>query len=338
MILDKKVNFTLGYFATTAPRDLVMKSSYVYYTSNLVWAIPPGRENTPLEKLLKPFQTAVWMTFTSILIISFAAVKWIQTKLPKKAQNFAFGEKINDPMLNIVNIILGGSLPALPTRNFARTILAIFMIYCFIMQNSYKGSLFQFMQSTVREREVRNTEEMMQQKFKFYMMETAKDLLASMPQILNQSEYKNRTGFTKMFDEVVKPDFKGGLLTSVDHIAYRNIQASPHKFFRHCPEVLMTYNIVIYMHKQTCFAEQLTNIITNLVNGGMVRNWASKFIDQKFLKRFPTSKTSGLNVKQLSGAFILFGVGLVLSFLAFLYEKCFNRVEKAKLLTITFRT
>jgi hypothetical protein len=330
MILDKEVNLTLGYFATTASREFAMKSSYVYYTSNLVWAIPPGRENTPLEKLMKPFQKAVWISFLGTLVLSVAAVKIVQLKFPKPMKDFVFGPRVHDPLLNIVNIILGGSLPTLPTRNFARTILAIYMIYCFILQNSYKGSLFQFMQSTIREKEVKTVDEMLANKFNFYMMAGSRDLLANMPKVLERTIYKSRLGFTEMFNEVVNPDFKGGLLTSVDHLAYRNIQASPHKFFRNAPEVIMTYNIVIYMHKQTCLANEFNNKIRMLVAAGLVRNWASKFTDQNYLRRSPSAKVSGLNLNQLSGSFIIFGFGLLLSFLVFIYEMFSARSGKRK--------
>lgn len=338
MILDREVNLTLGYFATTAVREFTMLSSCVYYTSNLIWTIPPGRENTSLEKLLKPFQTPVWIVFLITLALSFAVVGVLQMKFSKNVQNFVFGKNVSDPMLNILNIIFGGSLPSLPTRNFARTVLAIFMLYSFIVQNSYKGSLFQFMRDTIREREVRTADEMIEQNFKFYMMGSSKALLINLPLVLDRAVYKSRTDFSLMFNEVVKPEFKGALLSSVDHIAYRNIQASPHKFFRYAPEIIMTYNIVIYMHKQTCLATQFNSMIMNLMNGGLVHNWATKFIDLKYLKRNPTSKAKSLNFQQLSGAFQLFAAGLLLSLFVFLYEKYSTRAQQKKVLRIPLTT
>ena len=338
MVLDREVNLTLGYFATTAAREFAMLSSFCYYTSNLIWAIPPGRENTSLEKLLKPFQTPVWIIFLLTLVLSFTVVGVIQMKFSKNVQSFVFGKNVSDPMLNILNMIFGGSLPSLPKRNFARTVLAIFMLFCFILQNSYKGSLFQFMRTTTREREVKTVDEMIKQNFKFYMMGSSKSLLINMPQVLDRAVYKSRTDFSQMFNEVVKPEFKGGLLTSLDHIAYRNIQASPHKFFRHAPEVIVTYNIVIYMHKQTCLATQFNTMIMYLMNGGLVYNWASNFIDPKYLKRNPTSRATSLNIEQLSGAFQLFAGGLLISSFVFIYEKCSSRTQQQNVIRIPLTT
>jgi Ligated ion channel L-glutamate- and glycine-binding site len=43
MVMHKEVNFTAGYFTSSPLRNLFMASSYVYYTSNLIWVIPPGQ-------------------------------------------------------------------------------------------------------------------------------------------------------------------------------------------------------------------------------------------------------------------------------------------------------
>lgn len=328
MILDKTVNLTLGYFATTAKREFAMKSSYVYYTSNLVWAVPPGRENTSLEKLAKPFQTPVWICFLLTFVLSFIVVHVLQTKFSKSAQNFVFGKNVSDPLLNIVNVLLGGSLSSLPRRNFARTILAIYMVYCFIIQNSYKGSLFQFMQSTTREKAVKTADEMIEQNFYFYMFSHSKDLLTGLPKVMERARFKTPTEFSALFNEVVDSEFKGGLLTSIDHIAYRNIQASPHKFFSHAPEVIMTYNIVIYMHKQTCLIDEMNSKIKMLQSAGLVKNWASKLIDPMYLRRLSTSKTHSLGFRELSGPFIIHIVGLLMSLFIFVYEKVLKPIQE----------
>lgn len=320
MVMDQKVNLTLGYFASTATRDLAMTSSYAYFTSSLVWVIPPGNIISSFEKLLKPFQIAVWIFFLLTLLLAFLVVSILQLKFTKNTQNFVFGRKTHDPMLNILNIIFDGSLPSLPTRNFARTVLAIFMVYCFIIQNSYKGSLFQFMQMTMREPEKKSTEELVANDFKFYMLKSSRAFLTGTPQILARTVFVPPKTYADMYSEVINPDFKGALLASKDHLAYRNIQASPDRFFRHTPETIMTYNIVIYMHKQSCLAFQFDQMIINLVCGGLVQNWARKFTDQSFLKRRNVSEAVGLNMQQLFGAFQLLFAGLFISLFVFILE------------------
>lgn len=139
MVMDKEVNLTLGYFASTPIRDMHMSASYVFYTSALIWMIPPGRKLTSIEKFMKAFDLSVWALFVLVLVTAICLVAFLKFYCPTHIQDFVVGPNIQSPGLNIINVTLGGSLSQLPVRNFARTILAIFMIYCFILQNSYKG-------------------------------------------------------------------------------------------------------------------------------------------------------------------------------------------------------
>jgi hypothetical protein len=318
---------TIGYFASLASREFYMTASYVYHTSNLLWIIPPGRVNTSLEKLLKPFKFKAWMWFLITLCVIYIVTGILQF-YPKTVQNFVFGREVKSPSLNIINVMLGGSLHRLPSRNFSRTILMIFMIYCFIIQNSYKGGLFKFMQMTVREKEVSTAREMIDKNFSFYMLKSSRAFLDSVPEVLKRTVFVTPKEFGEALYKTTNPQFKGALLSSEDHLAYRNIEASPNIFFRHAPEAIVTYNLVIYMQKQSCLMNQINDVVINLVNGGLIQNWASRFIDKSFLKHPSSSKAVGLNMNQLLGAFQLLVFGLFLSFVVFIFEVLAERIIK----------
>lgn len=304
-----------------------MAPSSVYYTSNLVWAIPVGRETTPLAKLLKPFQYKVWVYFLVTLVVVFVIVTIVKF-LSRESQDFVFGKGVESPVLNMINVFLGGSLHKLPTRNFARTILMIFMVYCFIVQNSYKGGLFQFMQMTIREPEMSSTEEMIDNNFTFYTMKSSRAFLSGLPKVMERVIFVKGDALGKLFYRLDDPEFKGALLTSADHLAYRNIMASPNRYFRHAPETIITYNIVVYMYKQSCLKSQVNQMLINLVNGGLVSQWASKFIDKNYLKHPSTSKEVKLNMNNLLGAFQLLAAGLIISSVAFLIEAFVPHLKK----------
>ena len=138
MVIEKEANFTLGYLSSTVSRNLLMQSSYIYYTSNLVWSVPPGRLFTSLEKLYKPFRIVLWSCILALFGLCFVFIRIFRAK-STSLQNFVFGKGNSSPCLNISNIFLGGSLHRLPVTNFARYILGTFMIYCLIIRSSYQG-------------------------------------------------------------------------------------------------------------------------------------------------------------------------------------------------------
>lgn len=326
MIMQRKVNLTLGYFASTSIRDLFMTPSYVYYTSNLIWMVPPGKAISSLEKLLKPFQFTVWVYFLIFLVSAFLTIGFLNF-YSKKAMNFAFGENNGSPSLNIINIILGGSISKVPMRNFARTVLMVFMLYCLVLQNSYKGGLFKFMQTNMREREMRTTDEIIARNYLFYMLEASKAYLTELPKVMELSIFLDLENFSQMVEKVLEPDFKGVVLTSEDHLAYRNIQSFPNTFYRYAPETIFSNNIVVYMPKQSCLANEVDQIIIYLVNGGFISKWASLFFDRKFLKQQDQPKAASLTLKKFVGAFQLLFMGLSSCVIMFIIELQWQRIN-----------
>lgn len=138
LVVDNKANLTIGYTSSTVKRNLYMSASYVYYTSNLKWITPPGRLYTSFEKLFKPFRNILWSCIFIVFTLSFVSIVLVKLQ-SRLVQDFVFGYRNNSPSLNLINIFFGGSLNKLPTRNFARFLLAQFMIYCLIIRSSYTG-------------------------------------------------------------------------------------------------------------------------------------------------------------------------------------------------------
>lgn len=138
MVMEKEINLTIGYISSTPARNYYMTASYIYFTSNLIWITPPGRLFTSFEKLFKPFNSVLWVCIIIVFTLSFVTVLVLRYQ-SKKAQNFVFGRNISTPFLNLINIFFGGSLNKTPVRNFARTLLALFMVYCLIIRSSYQG-------------------------------------------------------------------------------------------------------------------------------------------------------------------------------------------------------
>lgn len=327
MVMEKEANLTIGFVTTTAKRNWFMTASYVYYTSSLMWVVPPGREMTSLQKLYQPFQLTVWLCFGFALGISFLLVEIIRNFFSKCVQDFVFGKGVKYPSLNIINITFGGSLHKLPSRNFARTILTFYMICPFLIQNSYKGGLFQYLQKPLFEDGVKSLNEMIDNDFHFYLLKSSRELFSGMPRVLNRGTFMNPVDFYAMFNKLLDPEFKGALMSTKDHIAYRNIISAPDKFFRIAPEIISTYSIVIYMHKQTCLARQIDHKIIDLVTGGFIDLWASTFTDKKYLKRKSKSRANALTFEQLSGAFQLLITGLIICVIIFLCELMIMRVK-----------
>lgn len=83
-----------------------------------------------------------------------------------------FGRKIKHPLLNMLFVMLGGSLKKLPARNFSRFLLATFSLFSLVIRSVYLGSLFIFLQSEAELKEVDSLDEMYNKGFHFLMYES----------------------------------------------------------------------------------------------------------------------------------------------------------------------
>lgn len=185
MLMDGAVNSTIGYYTLSALKFNLLSASHAYYTSSLVWMVPPGNEFTSLSILIKPFEQNLWTLVIAIFLISLLAVVLIK-RCPKSTRYFVFGENVSSPGLNILNICLGGSVVRTPTRNFARTLICIFMLYCIIIRCSYQGALFKIMRMDPKEPIADSFYKMLERNYVFYMRQTSIEHVRQFSDILER--------------------------------------------------------------------------------------------------------------------------------------------------------
>ncbi|KAL7040767.1 hypothetical protein ACKWTF_000511 [Chironomus riparius] len=313
-------NLSIGYFSMTAERNNFMKPSYIYYTSNLIWIVPNGRLFSSFEKLAKPFSFITWFCVLIILISSFAVVFLLNLR-PTSLRNFVYGRNIKTPCLNVANIFFGGSLHTLPARNFARTLIGMFMLYSLVIRSSYQGALFNFMKGDFREEPVNDLKTMIDQDFTFYVVESSVDNVKNLPEVMKSLKVINRSELSPLQRKLAHPDFsKGALLSSEEHVAWLNSILTPYSFLNYAKEVVSGFNLCIYTHIQSCLTQQINRNLMNVFNSGLINSWAKLFVDRSFLIRKIDQYPRKLDLEKMSGAFKVLIIGLSMSILLFIFE------------------
>lgn len=144
-------NLTFGALILAESRFKKFSKSFSYLYGSLLYAIPSGKAYSSFEKLFFPFTTKVWL-WIGILFVMAAAILILLKLSAKNKRDFLLGKSNNMPFFNMVNIWLGGavSLSDIPVRNFARTMLMIWLISTLILRNAYQGKLFDNLRSNQR--------------------------------------------------------------------------------------------------------------------------------------------------------------------------------------------
>lgn len=160
---------TIGMYAITTVRSKYMDSIKSHLSFPFILLVPPGAKLSPFQKFLRPFQLEIWLALSLTFICGFWFVIIVSIMGSNKFKNSVFGERINPPYLNMIDICFGGSLHKLPKKNFPRVMLAAFLIFCLVMRSLYQGLMFQFLQSDDRASPVMTVDEMIEKDFHFYM-------------------------------------------------------------------------------------------------------------------------------------------------------------------------
>jgi hypothetical protein len=185
LVAENQAEFVIGYMAKTAIGNSYMSDSYFYTESKQIWLVPAGHSLSPIEKLLQPFKIILWSCTFLVILLCFIAI-FILKFTSKSMRNFLYGKGIDYPALNLINISFGGSIPKTPGRNFSRFLLTVFVLFCLVIRNAYQGALFNFLARNGTLLGVDTLEKMIENDFKFFVLESSVFLIAELPAIMER--------------------------------------------------------------------------------------------------------------------------------------------------------
>jgi len=113
----------------------------------------------------------VWLLIIGMLLIVISTLAIIQVKCPNLFFVYVMGRNKSNPYLNVLIAIVGGSQNKLPITTFTRFLLAMFLIYCFIMRNLYLGALFKIMKSDIYINEIKTIDDINELDYFYYIYE-----------------------------------------------------------------------------------------------------------------------------------------------------------------------
>lgn len=241
-------------------------------------------------------------------------------------RSFVFGDRVNYPMLNMLNVMFGGALHILPRRNFARFLLGLFLLYTLVMRNAYTGSLYQFLRTSEENQIPRNMKEMNAGDYSFMALEALSEFINNFPRLASKTRIVNTTEVEDIRSLLLKDETKLALLASEDHVAYWNKKSFPRHSFAFCPERASAINIVIYMHKTSCLTPEFSRQILNFNSIGLVEIFKQDYIDPNFMSQWSSfsSEPKRFTLKELEGAFLLLAIGIFASILSWFSEILFK--------------
>ena len=125
------------------------KASGIVADLNVLIFVTPAEKYTAYEKLFLPFDLETWILLSVTFLSTFVSIQIIN-RFSKSTQSLVYGKNIENPIWNVISIFFGISQTRLPTKNFSRFILIMFIFFCLIFRTCFQSKFFEFMTSEPR--------------------------------------------------------------------------------------------------------------------------------------------------------------------------------------------
>lgn len=343
-LLDNKADISFSNWWLKTSRLQWLSSSAAYSSDQIVFLVPPGRDLNSIEKLVFPFSNASWLCIVIVLLISMLVIAIVKVQ-NERISSFVFGLRNSSPFFNLFIGFVGDSQSILPTTNFARYLLMMFLLYTMVIRTLYQGYYYELLKSNIRIKEVQTISEMIERDYKFIVLPGSEDLYTEFESTQHRwrffvkfSEFFQSKIFSRMLKVSLKqgndyveqlktdPSLKLAFGKSLDAAYYIN-QISNTSRATICSEVFMTVPIVIYARQEFYLLNTINERIQQLSASGLIDFWASQDVNIGLLKAKEIFYPKVLNFKEFKGSFYVLSIGCVLGVLVFMFELFTSRLK-----------
>lgn len=185
LINNEQANFTMGEHGFSAMRIKHFSPSIPYFYTQIVFALAKNQPYSSIQQLSFPFDQKIWFCIIASISLGIIAIGLLNYATNKNCQRFVYGKNTGVPILNLFAIILAVSIQAMPKRNFARTLFCLWLFGCFVLQNSYQGALFKFMQNPKSKPPPQTIDDLLNENYTIHMAESIVYLFKNLPRVLD---------------------------------------------------------------------------------------------------------------------------------------------------------
>lgn len=265
----------------------------------------------------------IWMIIGTIFAIG-AGMIFILKFLPKKCRDFVIGKTNTMPFFYMISISLGGGLNsnAVPMRNFARTLLLIWMLSCLVLRNAYFGKLFHFIRSNQRMEPLVDLDQLYDSDFELYVFERFHSLMIN---ILPDQEHRMIVWRmdTRAFHNLTDVNFHGAYMAIVQALDYFNFINFPNiNVLKTKQDILMT-PMCMYHGRHSSLVRPFDEQIGLYKANGLNEKWISIYKTPTFHQNDNIGPKQ-LSFDQISGVFIVCSMLLGVSIIFFILELASN--------------
>lgn len=228
----------------------------------------------------------------------------------------------------MITAIFGLQQTVLPTRNFARFILMVFLLFCLVNRNVYQGALYIILRSDGHRKEIQTIQEMFDKDFKFYVYASYVDFVSESSRIYQRKvviQSEEELPYSREVDETLKAAF----MTPLTNVINRNEMSRGKFSLRVCKEMVSVMSIVMYMQKGFYLKDTFNDLLLSFDAMGLLSHWYEQYVQQRFLNvKTGNTGPKKMNLEHLFGVFNVLLIGHGIAVLIFVLEHLVAQIKK----------
>lgn len=271
------------------------------------WLIPKAPPIAKMKIIFTVFNNRLWLMIIAAFVL-ICVTWWLILSLIEDKENL---KSFSSNLLKIFALALDNPIPFMPKHKSLRVLVYFCLFFTFEITTLYKTKLINALIDPGHEPSISSIEELARSPYKIYAINAS---FAPYPKKLDDKYIIVPFNATAWIMHIA---YFRNCATVFDSNTYKMYPVLHSKIDR-VPS-LSRAEISVTMRKGHYFMETFNEIVRRITEGGLKQKFLSDAVVQNFVKDEDTSK-SVLTMNHLSGIFIWWIAGLVLTLMVFLME------------------
>jgi hypothetical protein len=293
-----------------------------HFTDTYTWYVPRALPYPQWISVARGFVLSAWLLHLLAVILSALLMRYLSRSLPLTVhQDGAYGSTANCVSISC-SVMLGVSVPTLPLSNPLRVIFFFLVVFSMVVNSIFQSCITSLLVEPGFQHQMDNFEELAESSLNVFISERVQWYLYYTDIEKERIILHNDTssGMKMFYEDRNSAIF---LSSSIMSCFSSSIQNKYHAL----SENSLQLHSVMLVKKGWPFLKQTNRVIRRLVEGGIPNKIMNRIISSKPYGhrgvgvRNPVAEYSSLSIEQLEVAFLLLGVGLGVSLLAFVVER-----------------
>ena len=293
-----------------------------HFTDTHTCYVPRALPRSQWIAVARVFVLRAWLLHFLAVILSALLMRYLSRSFPLTVpQDGAYRSTAN--CLSIAcSVMLGVSVPTLPLSNPLRVIFFFLVVFCMVVNSIFQSYITSLLVEPGFQHQIDNFEELTESSLNVFISERLEWYLyytdIDEKRIISHND--TNSGMQMFYEDRNSAIF---LSSAIMSYFFSSIQNKYHAL----SENSLQLHSVMLVKKGWPFLNQTNRVIRRLVEGGIPNKIMNNIISSKpyghggVWVRNPVAEYSSLSIEQLQVAFLLLGVGLSVSLLAFMVER-----------------